>query len=178
MRVRILLMTLALAAGCYSPTIGNGELRCVANGGKCPSGYGCIDGACLARRHRPDLSMAADDMGTNDSGGSDDMGCVEDTLICGNATTPQKCVGGLFVDQGLPAAAPRPRAAAGCASPAPPASPVRRRHHHRRLHQQRLREPDLPGDGARRQRRQRQVLRPRSGPPGPCPARPRTRPAT
>jgi hypothetical protein len=40
-----------LAAGCYSPSYGDGDLAC-GPGGACPNGTSCVDGTC--RLHAPD----------------------------------------------------------------------------------------------------------------------------
>jgi len=42
-----LLLGIALAgAGCYKPTIASGQLRRDTNGGACPQGFRCMQGAC------------------------------------------------------------------------------------------------------------------------------------
>jgi hypothetical protein len=59
--IRVLSITLlvaglglaALAAGCYSPNYGDGNLAC-GPGGECPSGYSCVDGFC--RLGEPDAA--------------------------------------------------------------------------------------------------------------------------
>jgi hypothetical protein len=60
---------LVLAAGCYSPNIPNGQLKCSVNGNKCPAGFHCAtDGKCWKdgsdpAAPMPDLSeMAVVDM--------------------------------------------------------------------------------------------------------------------
>src|SRR5205823_5207497 len=77
-------------------------LRCEANGGRCPSGFECQEGACW----RPgtfvpsDMAMGTGDDGGSDGGSADAGGCVENSTQCAaDGITPETCTGGVFVDQ-------------------------------------------------------------------------------
>jgi hypothetical protein len=95
--------SLALAGlvvvGCYSPTIGNAQLRCDRNGGVCPRGFVCEQGSCWRSGEyvAGDLYVSA----TDDMGGGSDLApvCVESSIVCADATTPAVCQSGAYVKQ-------------------------------------------------------------------------------
>lgn len=98
MRGALVVAALAAVAGCYSPSIANGQLRCDSNGGVCPQGFECQEGLCWRPGTFVGADMAVpitDDMGPNDLAGA----CSEGTTACADATTPALCTGGVFVNQ-------------------------------------------------------------------------------
>jgi hypothetical protein len=61
MQGRLLLVVVALSAGCYKLNFENGQLRCSVPDKKCPSGYHCaIDGSCWKNGEDPTSSELPD----------------------------------------------------------------------------------------------------------------------
>jgi hypothetical protein len=73
----IVLFVASLCAGCFSPPIGDGHLKCAA-GNQCPPGFQC---ACDQRCYRPGVGPGNSCTG---SGGGDDMGAPDMTQGPGN----------------------------------------------------------------------------------------------
>src|SRR3954452_5444344 len=54
------LLVFATMAGCYSPNVPNGQLKC-STGGKCPDGFHCAtDGTCWKNGADPVVMMMPD----------------------------------------------------------------------------------------------------------------------
>jgi formylglycine-generating enzyme required for sulfatase activity len=97
-----LMPSLLFLVGCYSPTIGNGQLRCDTNGGRCPKGFECDSGTCWRRGQfnpAPDMSTTSTDMR---SGAVLFPSCAMLAASCGNGVGIDCCnspvvTGGTFL---------------------------------------------------------------------------------
>jgi hypothetical protein len=72
----ILAIACLLVAGCYSPNVADGKLKCSTNGNKCPDGFHCAtDGFCWKNGHdptaMPDMTQPVIDMAQPVDSGAD-----------------------------------------------------------------------------------------------------------
>jgi hypothetical protein len=90
----VALATVALAAGCYSPSIANGELQCAVNSKQCPAGFHCAsDNTCWKNGQDP---------GAGIDGGSDDMPPTGTNLGNGDpCADASQCTSGFCAPEGV-----------------------------------------------------------------------------